>query len=61
MSSLVIPDDLSTVTYVVRNHVAHVTLNRPEVHNVFNVRMQDELAGLWRHIRRRRRGEGSWC
>ena len=51
MSSLVIPDDLSTVTYAVRHHVALVTLNRPEVHNAFNVRMQDELAGLWRHIR----------
>ena len=36
MSSLVIPDDLSTVTYAVRNHVARVTLNRPEVHNAFN-------------------------
>ena len=51
MSSLVIPDDLSTVTYAVRDHVAHVTLNRPEVHNAFNERMQTELAGLWRHIR----------
>ena len=43
MSSLVIPDDLSTVTYAVRDHVAHVTLNRPEVHNAFNERMQTEL------------------
>ncbi len=51
MSSLVVPDDLSTITYAVRDHVAHVTLNRPEVHNAFNERMQDELAGLWRHIR----------
>jgi enoyl-CoA hydratase/carnithine racemase len=51
MSSLVVPDDLSTVTYGVRHHVAHVTLNRPEVHNAFNERMQDELAGVWRHIR----------
>ena len=51
MNSLVIPDDLSTITYVVRDQVAHVTLNRPEVHNAFNERMQDELAGLWRHIR----------
>ena len=51
MSSLVIPDDLSTITYAVRDHVAHVTLNRPEVHNAFNERMQDELAGLWRQIR----------
>jgi enoyl-CoA hydratase/carnithine racemase len=51
MTSLVIPDDLSTITYDVGDHVAHVTLDRPEVHNAFNERMQDELAALWRHIR----------
>src|SRR5580704_10271293 len=51
MSSVVIPNELSTITYVVRHHVAEVTLNRPEVHNAFNERMQDELAALWRHIR----------
>jgi enoyl-CoA hydratase/carnithine racemase len=47
----VIPDDLSTIVYDVQAHVAHVTLNRPEVHNAFNEQMQDELASLWRHIR----------
>ncbi len=51
MSSLVIPDDLSTIVYAVHDHVARVTLNRPEVHNAFNERMQEELASLWRHIR----------
>ncbi len=51
MSSVVIPDDLSTIVYDVREHVGHVTLNRPEVHNAFNERMQEELASLWRHIR----------
>src|SRR5580658_5294682 len=51
MSALVIPDDLGTIAYVVRGHVGYVTLNRPEVHNAFNERMQDELASLWRHIR----------
>jgi enoyl-CoA hydratase/carnithine racemase len=51
MSSVVIPDGLSTITYNVRDYVAQVTLNRPEVHNAFNERMQDELAALWRHIR----------
>src|SRR5580658_2715775 len=51
MNSVVIPNELSTITYVVRHHVAEVTLNRPEVHNAFNERMQDELAALWRHIR----------
>jgi enoyl-CoA hydratase/carnithine racemase len=51
MSGLVIPGDLTTVIYSVQDHVAHVTLNRPEVHNAFNERMQEELASLWRHIR----------
>src|ERR1700722_9764797 len=51
MNSVVIPDGLSTITYDVRDYVAQVTLNRPEVHNAFNERMQDELAALWRHIR----------
>jgi enoyl-CoA hydratase/carnithine racemase len=45
------PEDLETITYTVRDFVATVTLNRPEVHNAFNVQMQDELAALWRHIR----------
>jgi enoyl-CoA hydratase/carnithine racemase len=51
MSSLVVPDDLRTITYAVRDHVAWVTLNRPQVHNAFDERMQDELAGVWRHVR----------
>src|SRR3984885_845084 len=51
MSTVVIPDGLTTITYDVRDYVAQVTLNRPEVHNAFNERMQDELAALWRHIR----------
>src|ERR1700733_3047302 len=51
MSTVVIPDGLTTITYDVRDYVAQVTLNRPEVHNAFNERMQDELAAVWRHIR----------
>lgn len=51
MSNLVIPDDLATIAYDVHDHVAFVTLNRPEVHNAFNEQMQEELASLWRHIR----------
>ena len=51
MSTLVLPDGLTTITYDVRDYVAQVTLNRPEVHNAFNERMQDELAAVWRHIR----------
>jgi enoyl-CoA hydratase/carnithine racemase len=51
MSTASLPLDLTTITYDVRAHVATVVLNRPEVHNAFNHRMQDELAALWRHIR----------
>lgn len=32
--------------------VAWVTLNRPEVHNAFDARMQRELRALWRALRR---------
>jgi enoyl-CoA hydratase/carnithine racemase len=41
-----------TLLYEESNHVAWVTLNRPEVHNAFNVRMQKELYELWRSLRR---------
>ena len=51
MSSLVIPEDLTTIAYDMHDRVARVALNRPEVHNAFNERMQEELASLWRHIR----------
>jgi enoyl-CoA hydratase/carnithine racemase len=32
-----------TVIYEKRNHIAHITLNRPRVLNVYNVQMRDEL------------------
>jgi len=32
--------------------VAWVTLNRPDVHNAFNVRMQQEVHEVWRNLRR---------
>ena len=51
MSPVIVPDGLTTITYDVRDYVTQVTLNRPEVHNAFNERMQDELAAVWRHIR----------
>jgi enoyl-CoA hydratase/carnithine racemase len=51
MSSSATPGDLVTLRYEVDNHVATVTLQRPEVHNAFNEQMQDELASLWHHIR----------
>jgi enoyl-CoA hydratase/carnithine racemase len=41
-----------TLLYEEADGVAWVTLNRPEVHNAFNVRMQHELRDLWRGLRR---------
>ena len=41
------PSGLSTVLCSVANGIAHVTLNRPEVHNAFNQVMQTELAAVW--------------
>ncbi len=41
-----------TLLYEENNGVAWVTLNRPEVYNAFNVRMQRELYDLWRGLRR---------
>ncbi len=43
--------DLSRLTYKTGDGIATVTLNRPDVHNAFDVRMQDELAALWQWIR----------
>jgi enoyl-CoA hydratase/carnithine racemase len=44
-------DDYETITCEVDEHVAWVTLNRPEVHNAFNVQMQKELQDVWRSMR----------
>jgi enoyl-CoA hydratase/carnithine racemase len=43
--------ELSRLTYESADGVATVTLNRPDVHNAFDVRMQDELAAVWQWIR----------
>jgi enoyl-CoA hydratase/carnithine racemase len=43
--------DLETLLYEERGAVAIVTLNRPEVHNAFNLAMQDELKRVWRSLR----------
>jgi enoyl-CoA hydratase/carnithine racemase len=43
--------DFETLLYEERGNVAIVTLNRPEVHNAFNQKMQDELRDLWRSLR----------
>jgi enoyl-CoA hydratase/carnithine racemase len=40
-----------TLLYEERDGVAIVTLNRPEVHNAFNLKMQMELRELWSTLR----------
>jgi enoyl-CoA hydratase/carnithine racemase len=40
-----------TLLYDEIDHVAWVTLNRPEVHNSFNIQMQHELKDVWRSLR----------
>ena len=44
-------DDLETLQYEEVGRVAIVTLNRPEVHNAFNLQMQHELSTVWRSLR----------
>ena len=43
--------NLETLLYEERSGVAIVTLNRPEVHNAFNQKMQEELHDVWRSLR----------
>jgi enoyl-CoA hydratase/carnithine racemase len=43
--------DFETLLYEEREHVAIVTLNRPEVHNAFDSTMQQELQRLWLQLR----------
>jgi len=42
--------DLVHLTYAVRDHVAFVTLNRPEVRNALNARAYGDLEAVFRHI-----------
>src|SRR5512143_694470 len=44
--------EYETLLYEEKDGVAWVTLNRPDVHNAFNVQMQRELHALWRGLRR---------
>ncbi|RAV03937.1 enoyl-CoA hydratase/isomerase family protein [Mycolicibacter senuensis] len=41
----------TTIEFEVREHVATVTLNRPEKLNSFNKRMADELTAVWATVR----------
>jgi enoyl-CoA hydratase/carnithine racemase len=43
--------EYETLLYDETDGLAWVTLNRPEVHNAFNVQMQQELKALWRGLR----------
>ena len=45
--------EFETIRYEESAGVAWVTLQRPEVHNAFNERMQQELAALWHALRTR--------
>ncbi|AZG45395.1 enoyl-CoA hydratase/isomerase family protein [Gordonia insulae] len=40
-----------TILYDVTDHVATITINRPEAHNSFNATMVDEFRRLWKDIR----------
>lgn len=44
--------EFQTLLYEEKDGMAWVTLNRPDVHNAFNVQMQRELHELWRGLRR---------
>ena len=43
--------EFETILYQEKDHVAWITLNRPEVHNAFNMQMCDELSSVWRGLR----------
>lgn len=42
---------METVTYEVNDGIGWVTLNRPDVMNAFDARMQAELSTIWREMR----------
>jgi enoyl-CoA hydratase/carnithine racemase len=44
--------EFETITYEERDLVAYVTMNRPEVNNAFNMKMQQELHTVWTSLRR---------
>ncbi len=44
-------DTFETLLYEERDGVAIVTLNRPDVHNAFNMQMQRELKRVWTSLR----------
>src|SRR5262245_53186530 len=44
------PPDLAHLTYALDDHVALVTLNRPEVRNALNARAYADIETVFRHI-----------
>lgn len=42
--------EFETILYVVRDHVATITINRPERLNSFTVGMLEEFERLWKHV-----------
>lgn len=45
------PSSLATITVAVANHVAWVTLDRPDALHAFDQQMQDEIRATWRGLR----------
>jgi enoyl-CoA hydratase/carnithine racemase len=45
-------DTLTTVVYEVADHVATITLNRPDAMNSFNEAMLEEFSALWAEVKR---------
>ena len=45
-------NDFETILYEEQDGIATVTLNRPEVHNAFNIAMQLEMKEVWTSLRR---------
>jgi enoyl-CoA hydratase/carnithine racemase len=46
-----LPDDLRSIAYDQSDRVATVTLDRPEIYNAIDERMQEELRAVWHHVR----------
>jgi len=43
--------DFTTILYEKKNNIAYITLNRPEVLNVYNMKMRDELYQVLRAVK----------
>lgn len=44
----------TTIIYTQKDHIAHITLNRPEAHNIINQPLAQELEDACRHINQNR-------